>query len=196
MAKGSMIYIGPEKLKELCKGTNLRPIDLERAFKVSHAGFYKWLAKGIIPVDKLGHLLALNKFYGYQIVANPEIEISGVKRVFDFKVKNFFGTSKDLFVETQPSDQNLEAVRLKINSFNLPITLLYLGKEGIKIEENEQMRRQLSGEPSRHGFSNQSALSNVSLDELIREIEGRGWTIKLERLSGSAENKTRKNKAK
>ncbi|MBN8535808.1 MAG: hypothetical protein J0M15_02040 [Deltaproteobacteria bacterium] len=184
MAKGNMVFIGTEKLRQLFDATGLKGMELERLFNVSHAGFYKWQSKGIIPSDKLGHLLVLNKFGGYEIEANPTIRGESNKTL-DFRVKDFFNRGEHLYVESKPSDENLEAVRVQMNTFKVPVTLLYLSKGEIKMEENASMRQRLStdkGVAEQH-LSSKDELGSASLDDLIQEIEKRGWLIKLERKS-------------
>jgi hypothetical protein len=187
MAKGNMVFVGVEKLKQLFDATGLKGMELERLFNVSHAGFYKWQSKGIIPSDKLGHLLVLNKFGGYEIEANPTIGNESSKTL-DFRVKDFFNRGEHLYIESKPSDENLEAVRMQMSTFKVPVTLLYLSKGEIKMEENASMRRRLSasGTTTAQGFTSATGLASASLDELVQEIEKRGWQIKLERKSSSS----------
>lgn len=189
MAKGNMVFVGSEKLKQLFEATGLKGMELERLFEVSHAGFYKWQTKGIIPADKLGHLLVLNKFSGYEIEAKPTIGNKNAK-VLDFMVKDFFNKGEHLYIEAKPTDENLEAVRMQINTFKAPVTLLYLSKGEIKMEENASMRQRLSASstPTPQGLASATGLASASLDELVQEIEQRGWLIKLERKNSSPLN--------
>ncbi len=193
MAKGNMVFVGVEKLRQLFEATGLKGMELERLFNISHAGFYKWQSKGIIPSDKLGHLLVLNKFSGYEIEANPTIGNENPK-VLDFCVKDFFNKGEHLYIESKPNDENLEAVRMQINAFRVPVTLLFLSKGEIKMEENASMRQRLSasGSVTSQGISSAMGLESASLDDLVQEIEKRGWQIKLERRSSSPLNKNTK----
>jgi hypothetical protein len=186
MAKGKMVFIGVARLKQLIGATGLKGKELEKLFGVSHAGFYKWQTKGIIPSDKLGYLLALNKFSGYEVEANPKV--GGDNRsVLDFKIKDFFNTDEHLYIEAKPTDKNLEAVRMQIDAFKVPITLLYLSNGEIKMEENAIMRQRLSGLGTKiRSTTMESNLASESLDDLISEIENRGWIIKLERRATSS----------
>ena len=196
MAKGNMVFVGVEKLRQLFEATGLKGMELERLLNVSHAGFYKWQSKGIIPSDKLGHLLVLNKFGGYEIEANAPIGNENLK-VLDFMVKDFFNKGEHLYIESKPSDENLEAVRMQINTFKVPVTLLYLSKGEIKMEENASMRQRLSviGTTKIASVAPKMGLAHASLDDLVQEIENRGWIIKLEKNSvrkKSIEHRTKK----
>lgn len=186
MAKGNMIFVGVEKLRQLFEATGLKGMELERRFDISHAGFYKWQIKGIIPSDKLGHLMVLNKFGGYDIEEKPTVGRENPKEL-DFKVKDFFAKGEHLYIEAKPSDQNLEAVRMHMNSFTVPVTLLYLSKGEIKMEENVRMKERLSLSNTLK-VSSATGLGSASLDELVQEIETRGWMIKLERKNSLPSN--------
>lgn len=181
MAKGNMVFVGVDRLKQLFVATGLKGKELEKLFGVSHAGFYKWQTKGIIPSDKLGYLLALNKFSGYKIEVNPKVGLDN-PRVLDFKIKDFFNADEHLYIEAKPTDKNLEAARMQIDAFKVPITLLYLSNGEIKMEENATMRQRLSSlGGNNRSTTSESNLNSESLDDLISEIENRGWIIKLER---------------